>query len=220
MTEVFEVDVRAAAGAFRLDARFATPARRVALVGPSGAGKSTLLDVIAGLLAPEAGLVRVAGVTLHDSRAGLALPAAARGLGYVFQQPSLFPHCSVLANLRYGARHALQHLTSEAEIVALLGLEPLLHRSPGKLSGGEAKRVALARALLRGPRALLLDEPFAGLDAAHRDAFAPLLGQILARFATPVLLVSHDAAEVEALCEDVIRMEAGRVIAAPAAAPR
>lgn len=214
---MFEIAVRAMAGSFRLDARFATPARRVALVGPSGAGKTTLLDVIAGLAPPQEGCVRIAGAALYDSRAGVDLPARARGLGYVFQHPSLFPHLSVRANLRYGARHAVRALTSEAEMVALLGLEPLLHRLPGKLSGGEAKRVALARALLRGPRALLLDEPFAGLDRAHRDAFTPMLRQILARFDTPVLLVSHDAAEVEALCEAVLRLEAGRVTAAPAA---
>jgi molybdate transport system ATP-binding protein len=184
----------------------------VALVGPSGAGKSTLLDVIAGLTPAQAGRVQVAGRTLFDSAAGVALAPHARGLGYVFQQPALFPHLSVLENLRYGARHVLRPLVGEAELVALLDLAPLLARRPATLSGGEAKRAALGRALLRGPRALLLDEPFAGLDAPRREAFAPMLLAILERVQTPFLLVSHDPAEVAALCAQVVRLEGGRVV--------
>src|SRR5215469_10483756 len=140
---------------FTLEAEFKAPTPGVvALFGRSGSGKSTLVHLISGLLAPDAGEVRLDQEVLTDTRAGIAVPVEERGIGYVFQEPRLFPHLSVAANLRYGERRsrAAPTVARSDEVVALLGLEHLLQRKPRQLSGGERQRVALGRALLSQPR--------------------------------------------------------------------
>jgi molybdate transport system ATP-binding protein len=163
------VQLRQRLGAFTLDAAFefgATPCV-TALFGPSGAGKSTIINAIAGLTRPQSGRVAINGDTLLDTERGLFVPARARRIGVVFQDMRLFPHMSVRANLLYGWRRASPRGGAQSidAIIALLGLERLLMRRPRTLSGGERSRVALGRALLMSPRALLLDEPLAALDA-------------------------------------------------------
>jgi molybdate transport system ATP-binding protein len=201
---------------FKLHARLdaATPGV-VALFGRSGCGKTTLINIIAGLLKPDEGRVELDGVVLTDTRARISVPAERRRVGYVFQDARLFPHLSVLANLRYGERRAPQEARSIGldEVLALLGLEPLLRRRPYQLSGGERQRVALGRALLSQPRLLLLDEPLSALDASRREEVLPYLETLRDRLSIPMVFVSHHLDEVLRLATEMALMEAGEIIA-------
>src|SRR4051812_9662482 len=156
---------------FSLQVAFEVPTPGiVGLFGRSGCGKSTTIDLIAGLLEPDAGHVRLDGTTLVDTAAAVSVSAHRRRIGYVFQDARLFPHQTVTGNLRYGLKRAkdVEQRIGFDDVVALLGLGTLLERRPHQLSGGERQRVALGRALLSQPRLLLLDEPLAALDAARR----------------------------------------------------
>jgi molybdate transport system ATP-binding protein len=202
---------------FKLRAQLDAPTPGVvALFGRSGCGKTTLINIISGLLDPDEGYVELDGVVLTDTRARIRIPAERRRVGYVFQDARLFPHLSVLANLRYGERRAPQatHHIGLDEVLALLGLEPLLRRRPYQLSGGERQRVALGRALLSQPRLLLLDEPLSGLDAARREEVLPYLETLRDRLAVPMVFVSHQLDEVLRLATHVALMEAGEIVAA------
>src|SRR5690606_35642680 len=138
--------------------------RVTALVGPSGAGKSTILSLIAGLLRPEFGTIRLEGRVLLDTAAQVCVAPEGRQIGLVFQDHLLFPHLTVEQNLRYGLRRRPARTIEFAKLVAILELEGLLQRSPRTLSGGQRQRVALGRAMLRGPELLLMDEPLTALD--------------------------------------------------------
>ena len=179
-----------------------------ALVGPSGAGKRTVLNCIAGLIRPDSGRIAVGGETLFDSAAGVNLRPEKRRAGYVFQDMRLFPHRKVAANLAYGERLAdpQERWITTAEVVELMGIGELLDRWPATLSGGEAKRVAIGRALLSAPRFLLLDEPLASLDAARAEGIATAIERIRDEMAIPILLVSHDRAEVARLAGEVVEL--------------
>ncbi len=201
---------------FAIEASFTAPADGVtALFGPSGCGKSTILAAVAGLLRPQAGRVALEGAVLLDTARRIALPPERRRCGLVFQDARLFPHLSVETNLRYGLRRAPRDATGPGleEVVALLGLAPLLPRRPGGLSGGERQRVALGRALLSRPRLLLMDEPLAALDAARRAEVLPFLARLRAVARIPVLYVTHALEEVDALADRLVLLEAGRVLA-------
>lgn len=197
----FEVDVRATVGGMAVARRFATGAGITLLFGPSGVGKTSLLNMVAGLLRPDAGRIAVAGRALYDSAAGLDLPPEARGAGYVFQDNRLFPHRRVRANLRYGEARARRALIGFDEAVALLGLGGLLDRWPATLSGGEARRVAIGRALLSGPDFLLMDEPLSFLDAPRRAEITAMILRIRERLTLPILYVTHDADEAARLAD-------------------
>jgi molybdate transport system ATP-binding protein len=198
-------------GDFRLDAEATLPAIGVtALVGPSGSGKTTLLRCLAGLARAE-GEVAVGGTVWQD--AGVFTPTWRRGVGYVFQEPSLLPHLSVRANLDYAARRAGARAgPGFDEVVAMLGLAALLHRAPDALSGGERQRAAIGRALLAKPALLLMDEPLSSLDAASKAEVLPYLEQLHRGLSLPVIYVSHDALEVARLADRVMRMADGRLI--------
>jgi molybdate transport system ATP-binding protein len=198
-------------GKFRLEAAITAPAGAVtALFGPSGAGKTSLLRAIAGL-DRLAGTCRLGKTVWQDDR--VFLPPHRRAVGYVFQEASLFLHLPVRHNLAYGMRRtAGASVASFDEAVALLGLAPLLDRSPANLSGGERQRVALGRALLGQPELLLLDEPLSGLDRQAKDEILPYLEALLRRLDLPVLLVTHDIAEVERLADRLVLLRAGRVV--------
>jgi len=205
----FEIALSLTRGSRRIEMAFTTGAGITALCGPSGAGKSSVLAAIAGLLRPDHGRVVVAGDVLYDSAAAIELPPEARACGVVFQDLRLFPHMSVEANLRYGERRApfARRVIDFAEAVRFLDIAPLLNRRPGTLSGGEAQRVAIGRALLSGPRFLLLDEPLAALDVVLRDGIMALIERIGDEFALPMILVSHSANDVERLAEHVVSMD-------------
>lgn len=202
----FDVDLQHRLGERAIELQFASAARLTALVGPSGAGKTTVLNCIAGLVRPNSGRIAVAEAVLLDSARGIDLAPEARRAGYVFQDGRLFPHLRVAANLAYGERiaPARERWISRDEVIALLGIGHLLQRLPATLSGGEARRVAIGRALLAAPRFLLLDEPFASLDPARAEEILRLVERIRDELAIPILLVSHDRHEVERLAGEVV----------------
>lgn len=204
----FEVDVAKRLGGASIALRFASDAPVTALIGPSGAGKTTILHMISGILRPDRGRIEVGGRLLFDSAGGVDLAPERRGCGHVFQDLRLFPHMNVLANLRYGRREGPAPI-AESEAIALLGLEPLLERRPGSLSGGEARRVATARALLSAPDFLLLDEPLASLDAQRREELLAAIERVRDRARIPILLVSHQAEEVARLAGQVVHITPG-----------
>lgn len=197
----FEVDVSKRRGAVVIAERFTTGPGLTALFGPSGAGKTSILDMVAGTLRPDRGRIVVAGEVLFDNAAGIDVPPQRRRAGYVFQDGRLFPHLRVRANLQFGERLAAVHglWMSFDEAVAFLDIAPLLERWPASLSGGEAQRVAIGRALLRGPRFLLMDEPLTGLDRARRDEVLAVIERLRDDLRIPILYVSHDVREVTRL---------------------
>lgn len=211
---MLEIDVYKQRGTFTAQVAFSTATPGVtALFGRSGCGKSTTVHMIAGLLRPDRGHIRVDGTVLFDAAQGIDIPAQQRGIGYVFQDARLFPHLSVDDNLRYGehrARDRPRHLKF-AEVVELLGLTSLLGRHPGGLSGGERQRVAIGRALLAQPRLLLLDEPLASIDVARRAELLPYLENLRDHFSLPMVFVSHQFEEVLRLAGDVVVLENGVV---------
>ncbi|HYM21909.1 MAG TPA: ABC transporter ATP-binding protein [Vicinamibacterales bacterium] len=182
----------------KLDALVA-PGAVLVLFGPSGAGKTTLLRHLAGL--ERAGDVRFGGAVWSDSSRGVWVTPQDRRVGLVFQEPTLFPHLSVRDNIAFGlssgSDDAAVHRVTE--VAGLLGVRPLLDRFPRSLSGGEARRVALARALAPSPRLLLLDEPFSALDAPTRARLRSDVRLLLRRTGTPAILVTHDRTEAMAM---------------------
>jgi len=201
------VDVALDLGALRLRASFQTSSRRIAIVGPSGAGKSTVLRILAGLEPDARGRIAFSGERWLDRDARLFVPPYLRRIGWVPQDPRLFPHRSVLDNLRFaGASY-----TDASALAAQLGVEGLLTRRPRHLSGGEAQRVALARALLARPRLLLLDEPFSALDATRRRDVSARIKDTVAASELTLVLVTHDEREVASLAEEVYAMSEGQL---------
>lgn len=206
----FEVSVSRRLGETEVAAAFASGGGLTALFGPSGAGKTSVLNMVAGLLRPERGRIVVAGEVLFDAAAGVDLPPERRRAGYVFQDHRLFPHRRVRDNLLYGCRLAApaHRWMSLTEATDFLGIGHLLDRWPRGLSGGEAQRVAIGRALLAGPRFLLLDEPLSSLDAARRAEIEAVIVRIRDELKLPILHVSHDRAEVERLATSIVAIGA------------
>ncbi|MCK9488437.1 MAG: ATP-binding cassette domain-containing protein [Xanthomonadales bacterium] len=196
---------------FGLEIAFQADVRCLALFGDSGAGKTSVLAAIAGLLRPRRGRIVLDGRVLLDSAAGICLPAAERGIGYVFQDGRLFPHLDVRGNLLYGARARRRQPDDFDAIVELLALAPLLSRRPDGLSGGERQRVAIGRALLSGPGILLLDEPMTGLHRDAADQLRQYLVQLKQALAVAMVLVSHHAGEVAMLADQVVLIADGRM---------
>jgi len=201
-------------GDFALTVEESFPAAGIiALFGPSGAGKTTLLRCLAGLERAAEGLLSLGSVTWQDEARRLFVPPHRRRVGMVFQEPRLFDHLNARANLEYGLKLtpvAEQGLSFD-EVVTALDLAALLDRMPHQLSGGERQRVALGRALLTCPQLLLLDEPFAPLDRARKDAILIFLAQLPARFGMPIIFVSHTLDDVIQLADYLILQEAGRI---------
>jgi molybdate transport system ATP-binding protein len=197
---------------FSLEVALELPGRGVtAIFGQSGSGKTTLLRCIAGLERAESGRLTFKGEVWQDERT--FLPVHQRPLGYVFQEASLFPHLTVLGNLRYGlTRSKNTPEFSLEQAVELLGIGHLLERKPERLSGGERQRVAIARALAVCPRLLLMDEPLAALDLARKQEILPYLERLHDEMELPVLYVTHSPDEVARLADHLVIMENGRVL--------
>ena len=194
----FDLRFTVVRSAFERRIDITSDARVIALTGASGSGKTSALHAIAGLLTPARGHIAIDGHVLFDSDARIDVPVHRRRIGYVFQDARLFPHLDVRANLLYGLR---AHPTDTPvfaldAMTGLLGLDALLDRRTQGLSGGEAQRIALGRALLSQPRLLLLDEPLSMLDQDRREELLPYLQQVRDRTQLPMVYVSHVPAEV------------------------
>lgn len=201
-----DIDIAKRLGNRAIAARFTVGPGLTALFGPSGAGKTSILNMVAGLLKPDRGHIRIGDRTLFGE--AIDLPPEARRVGYVFQDGRLFPHRRVRANLTYGhdlADSRNRWMTLD-EAVQFLGIGDLLGRWPQSLSGGEAQRVAIGRALLAAPEILLMDEPLSSLDAARRGDIMTVIERIRDELKLPVLYVSHDRAEVDRLATAVVEI--------------
>jgi len=212
---MIEVAVEKQLGPFQLHVRFVAPsAGIIALYGPSGSGKTTVINAIAGLVTPDAGRIVIDGERLYSSDEGVDQPSRRRRVGYVFQEARLFPHFSVRGNLCYGMRrNPGDRVLNLDTVVGLLGLERLLERRPGGLSGGEKQRVAIGRALLSGPRILLMDEPLASLDEERKAEILPFIERLHDELNIPIVYVSHDMEENVRLADTLVLIEAGQVAA-------
>jgi molybdate transport system ATP-binding protein len=187
---------------FDLDVTFETTERSAGIFGPSGSGKTTILELIAGVRRPSSGRITIDGADVTRVR------ARDRRVGYVPQGDSLFPHLSVEANIRYGLRDDAQL----KHVIDVLEIAPLLDRGVIALSGGEGKRVALARALVTAPRLLLLDEPLAGLDRPLHARVLDFLVRVRDELRVPLIYVTHDPVELRTIVRETIVIERGRVI--------
>ncbi|MCV7099784.1 sulfate/molybdate ABC transporter ATP-binding protein [Mycobacterium palustre] len=213
-----ELQLRAVVAARRLDVEFSVrPGEVLALLGPNGAGKSTALHVIAGLVRPDDGLVRLGDRVLTDTAAGVHVPTHDRRVGLLLQDPLLFPHLSVAANVAFGqhSRGPMRRRRRDRSAVLRwlrdVDAERLADRKPRQLSGGQAQRVAIARALAAEPDVLLLDEPLTGLDVAAAAGVRGVLRDAVARTGCAVILVTHDLLDVFTLADRVLVLEAGRI---------
>ena len=201
------LDIHLRRGDFAREVHIHDDARVIALSGHSGAGKTSVLNAIAGLLRPQHGRIDIDGRCLYDSARGIDMPTHRREIGYVFQDLRLFPHLDVRSNLDFGKRKAAAPRFGFDEVVALLGIEHLLERRTTHLSGGEAQRVAIGRALLSQPRLLLLDEPLSSLDRARREELIPYLQRVRDETALPMILISHDEDELRQMTDAIHRFE-------------
>lgn len=199
----FDIAVEKRRGDTHVVCRIEGGAGITVLFGPSGAGKTSVLDMVAGLLRPDAGHVRIGGETLFDAGSRTDAPPERRRAGYVFQDSRLFPHLNVRANLLYGTAGDASGLDALAQ---RFGIAQLLDRWPRTLSGGEARRVAIGRALLARPRFLLLDEPLSSLDRARREEIMQVIEQLRDESGLPILMVTHDHAEAERLGERIVEL--------------
>lgn len=211
---------------FDLDVCFACADLRVVLFGPSGAGKTQTLRMIAGIVAPDAGQVSVAGRRLFDHAAGVSLSPQQRELAYVFQDYALFPHLTVRQNIAFARRRGWlnpKRRAHDPHVDAWLErfhLQDVAGHFPHQLSGGQRQRTALARALVNEPKALLLDEPFAALDKGLRQRLREELLELQLSLRIPLLLITHDDDDVRCLAQRVVHLDAGRVVAtAPGETP-
>jgi molybdate transport system ATP-binding protein len=202
-------------GSFILNIHLRALAGFTILFGASGAGKTTLLDCIAGLTDPDEGRIAVGGEELYDSEKRVGIAVWKRRIGYVHQDLALFPHLTAEENVAYGLR-ALRDSERKARSREILDAFRIVHvrdRRPAQISGGERQRVALARALVTEPRALLLDEPLAALDQPTKSSLVGDLRNWNQHHRVPILLVTHNREEVFALGDEVVILEAGRIVA-------
>jgi molybdate transport system ATP-binding protein len=193
---------------FMLDVRESASVEVLGLFGPSGSGKTSLLEAIAGIRTPDEGEIRIGDRPLFSSKDRINVPARDRRIGYVPQDALLFPNMNVTENIRYGGRGG-----DFGTLIEMLDLKPLLDRRVQNLSGGEKQRVAIARAMMTHPSILLLDEPLAGVDHDRRDVILPYILRIRKELHVPLIYVTHDEAELNAIADRILRLDAGRVVA-------
>ena len=214
-----------AARVFSLDVAVRSESRRVVLYGPSGAGKSLTLRAIAGLMTPDRGRIVLNGRTLFDHADGVHVSARDRGVGYLFQDYALFNHLTVAQNIAFGLQRGWfnpPRRTRDPRVLQWIDtfeLSAVAANYPSQISGGQRQRVALARALIAEPSMLLLDEPFAALDPALRTRMRSELSALQARLDVPMLMITHDPADVEIFGDHVFELRDGRVVADAVRAP-
>lgn len=212
----FTVDIKLKLTAYTLAVSINTHTRALGIYGPSGAGKSSLVEALAGLREGTTGHIQILGKTWLDTRKKCALPPHKRTVGWVPQDHRLFPHWDVLRNLKAGWLRV--GASTEArdqrlkDVIQILELGELLSRKPDQLSGGERQRVSLGRALCSHPEILILDEPLASLDTRLRQRLLAYLRAVQQEFTLPLIVISHDMTELQALCEEIYILKRGRII--------
>ncbi len=195
------IDITIRQGAFALHVRESASVEVLGVFGPSGAGKTTMLEAIAGIRTPDRGEIRIGDRVLFSSERRINLPSRERHIGYVPQDALLFPNLDVRGNIRYGGDRA-----DFDSLVTILDVQHLLERRVTMLSGGEKQRVAIARALMTRPSILLLDEPLAAVDRERRDVILPYILRIRKDLHVPLVYVTHDEAELNAIADRVVRL--------------
>jgi len=210
---LLEVDVEKRFADFSCQLNFTLESNRCGVFGPSGNGKSTLMHMLAGLLRPDSGRIRLNDTLLFDKQHGIDLPPEQRRIGVVFQHAHLFPHMDVKSNLFYGMKRtqARERTIDAEQLISILQLKQLLNRRVTKLSGGERQRVALGRTILACPRLILLDEPLTGLDNTLKYQIIPQLRQVFEEFSIPMLFISHSLQEMRMMTEEVLVLNNGIV---------
>lgn len=211
-----EVQLRKQVEGFDLEITFQMRNELVVLFGPSGAGKSMTLRLIAGLLTPDAGYVKLNDTILYDSARLIHIATQHRALGYLFQNHSLFPHMTVLKNIMFGAKGFAkdQQHDMARTLMTTFNLEGLEHKYPYEISGGQQQRVAFARAIIRHPQALLLDEPFSALDTPMRVNMRECLKKAMKQLQIPIILVTHDLFEACTMADTMLVYTSGRIVQA------
>jgi molybdate transport system ATP-binding protein len=206
------IDIQRSLGGFELNTTFEAPEGVTVLFGRSGSGKTSVVKSVAGLVTPEQGRITLNGRILFDAGTRTDVPVHKRRLGYVFQDSRLFPHLSVRDNLCYAARVSGRGAKDPKDVGALLGISHLLDRRTHSLSGGEAQRVAIGRALLSEPDMLLMDEPLASLDGPRKAEILPYLETLRRETGLSILYVTHNMAEVARLATHIVLIDDGRVV--------
>lgn len=210
---LLEVNVDKKYQGFSSRVDFSIAGDRCGVFGPSGSGKSTLMNMLAGLVNPDNGVIKLNGRTLFDSREKINVSVEKRKVGVVFQHAHLFPHMSVAQNLLYGMKRrkpGQPHIDPE-QLVTVLHLENLLERRITRLSGGEKQRVALGRTILASPELILLDEPLTGLDHKLKYPIIRYLNKVFSEFSIPMLFISHSLQEMRMMTDEVLVMQEGRI---------
>ena len=208
------ISIRKQLGSFELDVSWEINNEFAVLFGHSGAGKSLTLQMIAGLIEPDQGVIKLDDLLFFDSASGKGLRPQDRRLGYVFQDLALFPHMTVQENILYGGCgiSRTERLVRADNILRRFRIADLRDKLPAQISGGQKQRVALARALMRKPRVLLLDEPFSALDAAIRLEMVKLLKEVRHDFAIPVVMITHDLREARSLADRIFVYADGKMV--------
>lgn len=202
-----ELDIRLKRGAFELSAKLQVPAGLTVIFGPSGSGKTTLLRAIAGLNLPDCGTIYIDGSDMSVA------PPFLRSVGYVFQDARLLPHLDIAGNLDFPKKMGRNvSMEARSQVIELLELGPLLSRSVKDLSGGEAQRVSLGRALLSAPKCLCMDEPLSALDHGLRQRIIPFLERLRDQTRIPIIYVTHDASEMARLADHIVLMQNGQTV--------
>ena len=211
---LFDIAIHKKLPQFSLDVQLASQSERLALVGASGSGKSLTMQLLCGLLKPDGGHIRIGGETWFDAHTDL--PVQSRRAGLMFQDYALFPHLSVAQNIGFGLQTGWRnpgnkpHKTVQ-QWLDTLQLAHVAHQRPGQISGGQKQRTALARALITAPKILLLDEPFSALDISLRRHTRAELAALQRQSGVPMILITHDMADAEALADEIWHMDNGRV---------
>lgn len=211
---MLKVTMRHRFDGFTLDVDFQTWTGVTALFGRSGTGKTTIVNALSGILRPDFGQIAIGDDVLLDTTHNVNRPPHRRRLAYIFQDARLFPHLTVEQNLRYGSYFATKRSTpaNRTSIVDMLGIGHLTQRRPSALSGGERQRVAIGRALLSRPLAILADEPLASLDNERKEEILPYFERLRDEAKVPILYVSHSVSEVARLANDVVALDGGRIV--------
>ncbi len=211
MNPFLKLDIKLQRNNFLLDVKAEIENGITGVYGPSGHGKTSLLNSIAGLVKPNEGFIQINGDTVFDSNQKINLPVKERKIGYVFQDVRLFPHMSVLQNLKYGINKKSSERIKVNELTDILNIKSLLRKKPSECSGGEKQRIAIGRALLSGARVLIMDEPFSAVDVNLRNNIIPFLNTINERFNIPMLIVSHDLPDLLSLTNHLLLLKEGKI---------